>query len=144
MAIDKTKIIMVIIIGIILFLFLDQILKVFGLKKDKDDKAEDLLVTDLRTNPYFDPMLYKGKAFAALGESVANSYANDIHKALGFFNDNEESIYSTFAKFKNKMNISEVSEAYYKNNNKHLLNDILNFLNDKEKAILQNVIKNLP
>lgn len=144
MNIDKTKIIMVVVAGLILLLFLDQILKAIGLKKDKGDKQKDALVFDLTSNPYFDPMLYKGKAFAAIGDSVANQYAKDIRSAFGIFNDNEDSIYTTFAKLKNKMNISEVAEAYYKNYNSHLLPDLLNRLSDKEKALLQNVINNLP
>jgi hypothetical protein len=141
---DKNKIILYVVLGVVVLLMLDQILKAVGLKKDKADKNKDIAVAELRTSEYFDPMFYKGKAFAALGIEPSKQFAKDIHKAISGFGTNEESLYTTFAKLKCRYNISEIAEAYYQIYGKHLLPEILNDLTEKEMLNLYTIVEKLP
>jgi hypothetical protein len=141
---DKNKIIMYVILGIVVLIMLDQILKAVGLKKDKADKDKDKAVENLRTNEYFDPLYYKGKAFSAIGKSPANQYAKDLHTAISGFGTDEETIYTTFGKLKCKYNISEIAESYYELYEKNLLPELLKELSEKEMATLNAVVNKLP
>ena len=141
---DKNKLLLYVVGAIVVLLIVDQILKAFNLKKDKNDKKEEEAQSELRTNDFFNPMFYKGKAFSALGKSVSNQYAKDIKSSLGLFNDNEELIYTTFGKLKCKYNISEIAESFYELYGKEMLPAILAKLNSKEMAILNAIINKLP
>lgn len=141
---DKNKIIMFVIAGLVILIILDQIMKAIGLKKNKNDKLKDEAAASLRTNDFFDPMFYRGKAFSSLGKSVANEYAKEIHSSLGMFNDDEEAIYALFGRLKCKYNISEIAESYYEYYKKQMLPEILSHLNKSEMAILNAIIEKLP
>jgi hypothetical protein len=141
---DKNKIIFYIIAGLVVLLMLDQILKAVGLKKDKADKNKDQAVNELRTNDFFNPMFYRGKAFASIGKEPANQYAKDLHKAISGFGTDEETIYATFGKLKCQYNISEIAESYYELFGKNLLPEILNELSESEMFTLNTIISKLP
>ena len=141
---DKNKLLLYVVGAIVVLLIVDQILKALNLKKDKTDKKEEEAQSELRTNDFFNPMFYRGKAFSALGKSVSNQYAKDIKNSLGIFNDNEELIYTTFGKLKCKYNISEIAESFYELYGKEMLPAILAKLNSKEMTILNTIINKLP
>lgn len=141
---DKNKIIFYVIAGLVVLLMLDQILKAVGLKKDKADKNKEQAVQELRTNDFFNPMFYRGKAFAAIGKEPANQYAKDIRKAVSGFGTDEEMLFTTFGKLKCRYNISEIAESYYELFGKNLLPAILNELSEKDMATLNTIVNKLP
>lgn len=141
---DKKQIILIVAAGILILIILDQVLKAVGLKKDKSDKKREEAVKEIRTNEFFDPLYYKGKAFSALGKSPADKYAKDIHNAVKGFGTDEEALYATFGKLKCKLNISEIAESYYSLFKADMLTDILNDLSEKELATLNSIIATLP
>ena len=139
--------IMTAIIALIVFLLLKRV----GLIKDAaqrlaaKDKAESL--ANLQNEPSFNPNEYKslnlGLSFL-LPNSEANSKAKAIYNSFGFFNDDEEGLYSIFRSFTNKAQISQVSDAFTQLYEKDMLGVITDYLNASERAFLWNIINQIP
>lgn len=141
---DKIKIALTVaVIAIVVFLVYKLAGKI-GLVKTREQKEKDKAVESLTLSEYFNPSYYKNKSAKPLGNSIADSFAKDIRKALKGFGTNEDLIYSTFAKLKNKVNISELADTYNIKYKADLKADIMNDLNDKEKAKLMFIINSLP
>lgn len=146
---DSGKIISTVyIIGAILALFIVyRILSAVGIiksgKKKKADQAKERALSDIRTMEEFNPLWGDTATFARIGDSPADKYAEDLRKAMRGLGTKEENIYSTFAKLKNRGNISEVAKAYQKKFKRDLRSDILKELTDKEVSLLYTVIAQL-
>lgn len=133
------------IIGAILVIFmLYKVLMGLGLIKSKTKKEVDKSLVTIRQTDIFNPNFHKEKNFRKLSDNEITVYAKDLRKAIKGFGTNEELIYSTFKKFWNKLNISQVAEKYYLLYKRDLRTDILNDLNSKEVNILMGIINTLP
>ena len=135
--------------GFLLALFVVyKILSAVGLikspKKKKQEAEQKAAVNAVRTSEYFNPKLYKEKVFKQLGANTANFYAQQLHKAVRGAGTDEELIFSTFSKFFNKCNISEVAASYFLQYGRDLRADLLSDLNDKEVVQLTELINQLP
>lgn len=143
---DSNKIISVaMILGLLVVMFIVyKILGGLGLIKTAAKKKQEQAVEDIRTLEYFNPDLYKGKSFKSIGTNAASQYAEDIRKAIRGVGTNEELIYSTFNKLYNKLNISEVADAYGRKYSRDMQSDLLDDLGNKEMATLMELINSLP
>ncbi len=128
--------------------FIYKVMAKLGLIKTASDRKEEQAVAELREYDYFNPMVLKDHSWARLGETQAKNFALELYRAMhgsvifGLGTD-EEAIYSVFGKMTDKYQIAEVSGWYQIQFDKSLLSDILNELNDSEKATLMNIINNI-
>jgi len=136
--------------GGLIFVFL--IYKIFsgvGLiktaKKKEETKQKEQAAENLRASEYFslDTINKLPVKYQPLGE-IAKTYATDLRQAVRGFGTNEERIFTTFARFKSKYNITEVAKSYHDQYNRDLLTDLLNDLTDGEQVTLWNIINNIP
>ena len=136
-------------IGILVILFI--VYKILGavgiiktrakkLKVKEEAKAE----TELRASEYFNPLFLKDKlsSYKPLKDS-AKSAAHNLRNAMSGFGTNEEGIYTTFGRLKNKYNISEVSLYYLQEYKRDLLTDLLDELTAAEQVTLFDIINKL-
>jgi len=138
-----------ILIGIVVALFIIyKILAATGLIKTAAKRKEIALgeksVEQLREDDYFDPKYFMGKRYKSLGYDTTKKYAKDLRKALRGFGTDEETIYITFGKLFNKINISEIAAAYLTTYNSDLQADLLNDLSEKDAIPLFKIINSLP
>jgi len=112
--------------------------------KRKEEKAEVIAETELRTSEYFDPMFLKDRDGYSPLKSLAAKYATDLRDALRGMGTNEEKIFTTFGKLTSKWNISEVALNYQVKYERDLLTDLLNDLTEAEQLTLFNIIDKLP
>ncbi len=142
---DKLKPVIYIVVGVIALYLIIRIMRTQKRRQrqvSKEDKK--IAVSSLRVMEQFNPDYQLGKTFAPIGDNAADLYAEQLRKAVKGLGTNEEMIYSTFSKLKNKVNISEIAARYYLKFRRDLRADVLRDLNDKEKAILFVIIKQLP
>lgn len=111
-------------------------------RETKEERGE--AEAELRTTDLFNPLYYKDIAHAPLGEGVAKNRAITLRKSMAFLGTREEKLFGVFAGLKNKINISEISEAYYKKYKRDLRADILKELTKKEQVELLEIINALP
>lgn len=141
---DKIKIALTIVVIFIVLFLVFKIAGKIGLIETKKDKEKKRAVETLTLLEYFNPAYFKNKSFKPLGSVISDALAVDIRKSIKGFGTNEDLLFSTFSKLKNKINISEVAEAYYKKYQSDLKADILKDLNDTEKEKLMFIINSLP
>jgi hypothetical protein len=143
-------------IGIILILFIVyKLLGKIGIVKTsakrQAEKTAGKSIDQLRTDDIFNPDYFKGKTFKQLGNNTAKKYATDIRNSLAGFGTNEETIFSTFGKLDNKIQVSEVVNQYKLLHgfplyimSDNLQSDLLDELTKTEVSTLMNIINNLP
>jgi hypothetical protein len=139
--------VMLIIIVWIVFLLLKRV----GLIKDavtkKLEKDVENAVSEISNTNIFDPNLYKqsnyGYAHLPSNETV-NAWVKGIKDSFGWFNDDEERIYSIFRQMNNKLTVSQVSDAYTQLYRSDLFGDLRDYLNDRELAFLWKIIDSKP
>jgi len=149
---DKAKLIIYAVIGLIVIVVVIRVLRTGKRRARQSAKAEKKLkkqdvkksAENLRGLEQFNPDFKQFETFARLGDPVAGEYADNLRKAVRGWGTNEEVIYSIFGRLKNKANISEISAQYYLKYRRDLLVDLLDDLNNKEQAILFNIIQKLP
>lgn len=128
--------------------FIYRVMAKLGLIKTASDRREEQAVAELREYDYFNPMILKGRSWTRLGDTQAKSFAGELYTAMhgNFFfglGTDEEAIYSVFGRLSDKYQIAEVAGWYQIEFNINLLSDILNELNDSEKARLMGIINNI-
>jgi len=82
------------------------------------------------------------KASAFLGPYKYSELCTDLYNSKGLFNDNEAALYGVFTQLNTQIQISFLSNLFYKIYKVDLLNYILNFTNTQERAQLYTTIKN--
>ncbi len=137
-----------IVAALIVLFVLYKILSAIGIIKTGEKKREEYKketsLSDLRTMEQFNPSFKDTNVFTKVGLNFSNDAAEKLHKAIRGLGTDEESIYSTFATFKNKGNISEVASQYLLRYKRDLRTDILNELTKKEVPLLMDIINGLP
>lgn len=121
-----------------------KILQRVGVLKDKQSKTEETDTKQLRESDLFNPIKHLQTPHKVLGSGMALEYAKELRSAIRGFGTNEEKIFSIFRQFFNKINISEVSEQYYKKYKSDLKADLFNELRQSEISILKQIIDRLP
>jgi hypothetical protein len=132
--------------GVVAIYFVYKIMAKLGLITTAADKREEQAVNELRTLEYFDPYILTRRpaGYTAIGESKGSMYAELLRNAMRGIGTDEEAIYSVFGKLSSKYNIAELAGYYQVNYSRDLLSDLLNDLNDSEKARLMGIINRLP
>jgi hypothetical protein len=136
------------IVGIlIVVLIIYRVLKSVGIVKSqartKAKDKETALIEDLRKVQQFDVTYLDNRRDYKDLSGKAQDYAVMIRKALKGFGTDEESIFSVFGRLDSKDNITEIATVYKNKFDRDMLADILNDLNDKEKARLMTIINKL-
>jgi hypothetical protein len=82
------------------------------------------------------------KASSFLGPYKYAELATNVWDSKGTFNDQEDKLYGVFTQLQSQLQISFLSNLFYKIYKRDLLNFILNFTNTEERAQLYTIIKN--
>ncbi len=135
--------------GAALFYFgvMDPLLKAIGLKDDKEDKEADKELETAETSPGWDPKYYlqnRGKGYRVLTADSAIFLADEIAEARGWFNDDEERIYSAFRMIGDHFQLAQVSDAYILKYRSDLYADLRNWLSEKEFLYIAVLVNKLP
>lgn len=134
--------------GLIMLFIVYKVMTGLGLiktgQKKREDYKKETSLSDLRTMEQFNPSYKDTNVFTKVGLNFSNDAAEKLHKAIRGIGTDEESIYTTFATFKNKGTISEVASQYLLKFKRDLRTDILNELTKKEVPILMDIINTLP
>jgi hypothetical protein len=132
---------------LLILFFVYKILKGVGIIKSaekKKEKAEtEKAITDLRGVPQFAVTYLDNKRDYRSLDALAQTYAEELRKALRGLGTDEEAVYSIFSRLQRKENITEIATVYKNRYNRDLLADLLNDLTDKEKAKLMNIINSI-
>lgn len=94
-----------------------------------------------------DVIQYIGKGVVVLDESTAKKLAQQLHEAKGdwFSVDNESTVASVFKQLKDKVQVSNLSKAYWNLKKQDLWKHLDSFLNDSEmKELVTHRVQNLP
>jgi len=134
---------------VVVLYIVNVVLKRLGLirtsAQKRDSKAITQGVKNITMSEYFNPLLHLNTSnFQRLPDDLVNSYAASIRKAIRFWGTNEALLFSTFRRFYNKYNISQVADRYLQRYNDDMRSDIINDLSKKDLATLDNIINSLP
>jgi len=125
--------------------FIYKILQKVGIFDDKEDRRDEKQSNELLLSEYFNPLYTKKvKGYKTIGIPLSEQYATSLRKAVRGMGTDEQTIFATFSNLYNKVNISEVSSAYYLKYNSDLKADLLDDLSEEDQAKLWRIIDNLP
>ena len=85
----------------------------------------------------------KGKIIV-LKPDAALKYAQDIHGAWGWFNDDENVVYGVFRKLRDKVQVSQVANAYQTTYKENLIDVLYDKLAETEIKKVLAIVKPLP
>lgn len=126
------------------------VLQKFGLLPSAESKAQEKAIEQLDELAAFKrgyaAAIAKGRPARQilLTTPKALAVAAMLKKAKGIFNDNESAVYSAFKEFKTQSQLAQVAQVFFQEYNSNLLEFLNTFLNDKERARVYSLIKNLP
>lgn len=82
------------------------------------------------------------KLSTLIGNYQYTDLAKQMYDAKGMFNDNEDALYGVLNNLQSQIQISFLSNYFYKTYKKDLLNYILSYTNTEERAKIYNTILN--
>lgn len=109
---------------------------------DEVQRSKDYLITlpEFKSN-YFDALKFKRyKLFTA---ASAEKLATDLQAAKGFFNDDEEKLFSTLGRINYKTQLAQVAGAFTKKTGKNLGAYIVSFTNTNERHRVEKLIQQM-
>lgn len=126
-----------------------KLMQKFGIVKSAQQEQEATERAEAITANIWLPTLEVDPAFKkynimTLTRAGRNLYAEDIYKAHGVFNDDEEAIYSTFRSLRYQSQVSSIAEAFRRLYNQDLVTWLRDILNDEEFTTVLNIIKSKP
>lgn len=127
----------------------------FGLFPSAESKATEAAAASLKSFKAFNPNFIKntvnkagtpGQQFTVkkLTPARALAVAQQLKKAKGLFNDNEDAIYSVFRTLEYQSQVSQVAAEFLKLTKLELLTYLESFLNQKELAAIADIVNILP
>lgn len=84
------------------------------------------------------------KPYFLLTQKSADSFAKDIHDAWGFWDDDEDKIYSVYRALKDQVQASMVAYKYYQKNKVNLIDDMRSRLSKDEVGEVMKIVQKLP
>lgn len=109
----------------------DELMRVINANATSTSQAEE-------KGSGFDIDLYKkNPKCVSITPSEAKNYANNLYKAKGTINDDEEAVETFFRVVKSKCDLSRVADAFYGIYKTDLLLHLKSFLSEKE---LENIV----
>lgn len=116
--------------------------------KHEQEVKEITAVSDINKAPFFKPTYYKSfPSNVLLSEKEALDYANKLGHAMGKWwwqPDDEAAIYNVFRSLDNKVQVSQVAEAYSNMWNVDLVGYLIERLDSSEISIIMDIVNELP
>jgi hypothetical protein len=84
------------------------------------------------------------KSYLMLKMAAADGFAGDINDSWGFFNDDEEKIYGVFRALKDHVQVSQVSDRYFKKKKINLIDDLRSRLSKGEVSEVLKIVGKMP
>ena len=140
-------------VGVVLLVY--SVAQKFGLVPSQESKATEAAAQSLKSFKAFNPNFIKntvnkagtpGQQFTVkkLTPARALAVAQQLKKAKGLFNDNEDAIYSVFRTLEYQSQVSQVAAEFLKLTKLELLTYLESFLNQKELAAIADIVNLLP
>lgn len=79
-----------------------------------------------------------------LTQTGAAAYVNDLWKATGYFNDDEQAIYGVFRAMKTQSQISALAKRFNELKGQDLYSYLKNYLNEEELLTVKKIIDTKP
>jgi hypothetical protein len=132
---------------IFLVIFGKKVLEKIGLVDSKDDKNLESNLSNkyLTAEPFLEFRKKTGfKVPTYVEDSLINGFVKRLYDSKGFFNDDEDNVYSIFRSAQSKLQVS--CFAYYFNQIKgrNLIEYLSSFLNSSEIARISEIIDKKP
>jgi hypothetical protein len=132
---------------IFLVIFGKKVLEKIGLVDSKDDKNLESNLSNkyLTAEPFLEFRKKTGfKVPTYVEDSLINGFVKRLYDSKGFFNDDEDNVYSIFRSAQSKLQVS--CFAYYFNQIKgrNLIEYLSSFLNSSEIARINEIIDKKP
>ena len=143
----KQKIVIIAIVAVAGLFILNKTLQAVGLKDSPAEKNEQNNLSNkwLTGNPFVDYVKKeKFKIPSQIENFVIPSLLNKIHDAKGFFNDDEEAVYTFFRELQSKMQCSAVAYYFRKEYNTTLTAYLSTFLNAEEINKIVEIVNKKP
>jgi hypothetical protein len=83
------------------------------------------------------------KPYYMLKAAAADSYAKDINDAFGWIFNNKDKIYGVFRAMKDKVQVSQMSNAYYIKYKINLIDDLRSHISDEMGQVMK-IVGKLP
>ena len=93
---------------------------------------------------YWDEVIKKVKGVMLLKTEVAKKYAREIYDAWSFWGDDEDKIYSVFRNLRDKVQVSQVADAYKDDYGVNLIEKIRSKLSEMEINQVLQIVNALP
>jgi hypothetical protein len=85
------------------------------------------------------------KSLLVLKDQFAKQYAKELYNAKSFINDDEEAVENVFKKVKDKVHVSNVSAAFWRDYQKDLYDYLASFLSEAEmEKYVMDPVRKLP
>lgn len=84
------------------------------------------------------------KSYLMLKMAAADGYAKDIDSSWGVFDDDEDKIYGVFRALKDHVQVSQISDRYYKKKKINLIDDMRSRLSKDEVGEVLKIVNKLP
>ena len=120
-----------------------------GLIQSQQAQQQQQLLANLEASDFWDLALFKSKVprntnYKAVTAAAAYNLAEKIYDATGYFNDDEEAIYSVFRSLTTQSQVPFVADAFRKKYNKDLYFFLKDTLNEDELTNIANIINAKP
>ena len=120
-----------------------------GLIQSQQAQQQQQLLQNLESSDLWDLALFKSKVpqgtrYKALTSAAAYNAAAKIDDAAGYFNDNEEAIYSVFRSLTTQSQVPFVADAFRKKYTKDLYFFLKDTLSENELTNIANIINAKP
>ena len=109
---------------------------------DEVQRSKDYLITlpEFKSS-FFDAL--KGRRYKLFTAESAERLAQALADAKGFFNDNEELLFSTIAKINYRTQLAQVAGVFTKKTGKNLGSYIVSFTNTNERHRIEKLIQQM-
>lgn len=147
---EKTgKFILYAVAGFLAYKIVYSILRATGAVQTKEDIAADQFIASnyLTVEPYVNWMKEKGYFSNIDNIAVRSLFAGQVQRiwdAKGFFNDDEEAVFSVFRAMPSKIHASAVAYYFGKIKNRSLPDYLAGFMNSSELALLNSILEKKP
>lgn len=144
-------------LAIVYFGIIRPITNKLGLTQSEKDKIEENRIEEANNNQGWNPNFWQTvpnnryPKVTRFKDSYAEQYAKDIYNAFGFFNDDEDKIYTVFRAMRSQVHLSQVVYYFNKNYKMDLLRRLQtpwyymkDGLDPKEFAIVASMVNKLP
>jgi len=152
---DQSLLIKAGVIGLGYFVILKPILNKLGITKSAADRVIETVTNKPNTENPFSPVFHQKAPAGALllTTATALNYATRIHKAMGYFYDDEAEVNAVFRSLKSQSQVSMLADKFQQKYGEDLLEYLkrganqFNFasgLSDTELQNIINIVQSLP